>query len=116
MLVALLSTLLLAAAPETKKTETATFAGGCFWCVEADFDKVKGVVSTTSGYTGGHKKNPTYKEVSYTDTGHTEAVQVVFDPSVVTYSELVEFFWKKIDPTTKDRQFCDSGTQYRPEI
>src|SRR5687768_1762642 len=111
MLVALLSTLLLAAAPDTndpgKKTETATFAGGCFWCVEADFDKVKGVISTTSGYLGGRTKNPTYKEVSYEDTGHVEAVQVVFDPSVVTYAQLVERFWRTIDPTTKDRQFCD---------
>ncbi len=118
-MIALLSTLLLLsadAAAASPRTEKAVFAGGCFWCVEADFDKVKGVISTTSGYTGGSKENPTYKEVSYAETGHAEAVEVVFDPSVVSYRELVDYFWKHIDPTAKDRQFCDSGSQYRSEI
>ena len=98
------------------KVETATFAGGCFWCVEADFDKVEGVISTTSGYIGGDKKNPTYKEVSAGGTGHTEAVQIVYDPSKVTYAELLKVLWRNIDPTTPNRQFCDAGSQYRAEI
>ena len=97
-------------------TAVATFAGGCFWCTEADFDKVEGVISTTSGYIGGKTANPTYDSVSAGMTGHAEAVQVVFDPSKVTYSKLLEHFWRTIDPTTKDRQFCDSGSQYRTAI
>ena len=97
-------------------TAVATFAGGCFWCTEADFDKVAGVISTTSGYIGGKTANPTYDSVSAGMTGHAEAVQVVFDPSKVTYSKLLEHFWRTIDPTTKDRQFCDSGSQYRTAI
>ena len=96
--------------------EKAIFAGGCFWCVESDFDKVPGVVSTTSGYIGGTTANPTYKEVSAKTTGHAEAVEVVFDPAKVTYAQLVEFFWRTIDPTTKDRQFCDAGSPYRSAI
>lgn len=96
--------------------QTALFAGGCFWCVEADFDKIPGVIKTVSGYTGGHKANPTYQEVSAGGTGHTEAVQVVYDPKKVSYKELVDRFWRTIDPTTSDRQFCDKGTQYRPAI
>jgi peptide-methionine (S)-S-oxide reductase len=99
-----------------RKVETATFAGGCFWCVESDFDKVEGVISTTSGYTGGHQKNPTYKEVSAGGTGHTEAVQIVYDPTKVTYDELLKVYWRNIDPTTPNRQFCDAGSQYRAEI
>ena len=94
----------------------ATFAGGCFWCVEADFDKVPGVTATISGYTGGGRKNPTYQEVTSGTTGHTEAVQVVYDPKKVSYEKLLEVFWVNIDPTVKDRQFCDSGSQYRPGI
>ena len=86
------------------------FAGGCFWCVEADFDKVDGVLSTTSGYTGGNVANPTYEQVSAKRTGHAEAVEIVFDPKKVSYDKLVEKFWRTIDPTTKDRQFCDGGT------
>jgi peptide-methionine (S)-S-oxide reductase len=97
-------------------TAIATFAGGCFWCTEADFDKVDGVISTTSGYIGGKTANPTYDSVSAGNTGHAEAVQVVFDPSKVTYSKLLEYYWRTIDPTTKDRQFCDSGNPYRTAI
>jgi peptide-methionine (S)-S-oxide reductase len=99
-----------------KGLEMATFAGGCFWCVEEAFDEVEGVVSTTSGYTGGHKKNPTYHEVSAGGTGHAEAVQVVYDPKKVSYSDLLEVFWHNIDPTTPNRQFCDVGSQYRSAI
>ena len=95
---------------------TATFAGGCFWCMEPPFDKLPGVISTTSGYIGGQKKNPTYEEVSSGRTGHTEAVQVVYDPKKVNYAKLLEVFWKNIDPTVKDRQFCDHGSQYRTGI
>ena len=97
-------------------TEKAVFAGGCFWCVEADFDKVDGVLSTTSGYTGGKTANPSYQEVSSNMTGHAEAVEIVFDPGKVGYAQLVEHFWRTIDPTTKDRQFCDVGSPYRTAI
>lgn len=96
--------------------ETATFAGGCFWCVEHAFDEVGGVVSTTSGYVGGHKKKPTYKQVSAGGTGHAEAVQVVYDPKKVSYAELLRVFWRNIDPTTPNKQFCDTGSQYRSAI
>ena len=97
-------------------TARAIFAGGCFWCVESDFDKVDGVLSTTSGYTGGTVANPSYEQVSSKRTGHAEAVEVVFDPRKVSYEKLVEHFWRTIDPTTKDRQFCDAGTPYRTAI
>jgi peptide-methionine (S)-S-oxide reductase len=96
--------------------EKATFAGGCFWCMEHPFDEIPGVVSVTSGYTGGRKKNPTYEEVSAGGTGHAESVQVVYDPAKVTYDKLLNIFWHNIDPTAKDRQFCDSGHQYRSAI
>jgi len=96
--------------------EKATFAGGCFWCMEHPFDEIPGVISVTSGYTGGHKKTPTYEEVSAGGTGHAESVQVVYDPAKVTYEKLLNVFWHNIDPTTKDRQFCDSGHQYRSAI
>lgn len=102
-----------APAPATAK---AVFAGGCFWCVESDFDKVPGVLSTVSGYTGGRTKNPTYEQVSTKDTGHAEVVEIVFDPNKVSYSQLVEHFWRTIDPTTKDQQFCDQGNPYRSAI
>ena len=95
---------------------TAVFAGGCFWCMEGPFDALDGVISTTSGYTGGTKKDPTYQEVSAGRTGHTEAVQIVYDPAKVTYEKLLDVFWHNIDPTVKDRQFCDSGSQYRSGI
>jgi peptide-methionine (S)-S-oxide reductase len=106
----------LAASAAEDELAVATFAGGCFWCTEADFDKVDGVVSTTSGYTGGHKENPTYKEVSSGGTGHAEAVEIKYDPDKVTYQELLDVFWVNHDPTTVDRQFCDRGNQYRPAI
>ena len=96
--------------------QTATFAGGCFWCTEADFDKVPGVVETLSGYIGGHVNNPTYKQVSAGGSGHTEAVQIRFDPNKVDYEKLLAIFWRSIDPTTKDRQFCDHGKQYRSGV
>ena len=97
-------------------TAKAIFAGGCFWCMEHPFDVLPGVVSTTSGYIGGQKKNPTYEEVSAGRTGHTEAVQVVYDPKKVTYEKLLDVFWHNIDPTVKDQQFCDHGSQYRSGI
>jgi peptide-methionine (S)-S-oxide reductase len=97
-------------------TDKATFAGGCFWCVEADFDKVPGVLSTTSGYTGGHVADPSYEQVAAKRTGHAEAVEIVFDPKQVSYAQLVEHFWRTIDPTTVDRQFCDAGSPYRTAI
>jgi peptide-methionine (S)-S-oxide reductase len=95
---------------------TATFAGGCFWCMEPPFDELPGVISTTSGYTGGNTKNPTYEEVSAGHTGHTEAVEVVYDPARITYEQLLDVFWKNIDPITPNRQFCDVGSQYRSAI
>ena len=101
------------AAPATAK---AVFAGGCFWCVESDFDKVPGVLSTISGYTGGRTLNPTYEQVSSHNTGHAEVVEIVFDPAKVSYAQLVEHFWRTIDPTTKDQQFCDRGSPYRSAI
>ena len=94
----------------------ATFAGGCFWCMEPPYDKVEGVVSTISGYIGGHTENPTYKEVSSGRTGHTEAVQITYDPNKVSYERLLEIFWRNIDPTVENRQFCDHGSQYRTGI
>jgi peptide-methionine (S)-S-oxide reductase len=94
----------------------ATFAGGCFWCMEPPFDKLDGVISTTSGYIGGAEKNPTYQQVSAGLTGHTEAVQIVYDPKKITYQQLLDVFWVNIDPTVKDRQFCDRGPQYRTGI
>jgi peptide-methionine (S)-S-oxide reductase len=94
----------------------ATFAGGCFWCVESDFDHVAGVISTTSGYTGGHVANPDYEQVSSGGTGHAESVQVIYDPKKVSYQQLLTYFWHHIDPTVKDRQFCDYGHQYRTAI
>ena len=102
--------------PRAPRLEKATFAGGCFWCMEEALDKVEGVVSTTSGYTGGQKPNPTYEEVSAGGTGHAESVQVLFDPSKISYEKLVNVFWHNIDPTTPDRQFCDKGRQYRSAI
>jgi peptide-methionine (S)-S-oxide reductase len=119
-LIALVLSLAAAALPAQAQTrqglEKATFAGGCFWCMEPPFDKLEGVVSTTSGYTGGTKPNPTYEEVSSGRTGHAEAVQVLYDPKKVSYEKLLDTFWRNIDPTVRDRQFCDIGTQYRTAI
>ena len=118
-------TLLVAAAaaqaPATRTatpaaTAVATFAGGCFWCMEPPFDKLDGVLETTSGYMGGKERNPTYEQVSAGATGHAEVVQVRYDPARVSYARLLEVFWRNIDPTVKDRQFCDVGSQYRSAI
>ncbi|MBI5419348.1 MAG: peptide-methionine (S)-S-oxide reductase MsrA [Deltaproteobacteria bacterium] len=118
--------LLFAAAPGTgnaaepaagvRKLEKATFAGGCFWCMEHPFDELEGVVSVSSGYTGGHKKNPTYEEVSAGGTGHAESVEILYDPAKIGYKKLLDVFWSNVDPTTPNRQFCDVGTQYRTAI
>lgn len=100
----------------SNRLEVATFAGGCFWCMEPPFDQLEGVVSTTSGYAGGDELNPTYKEVAGGRTGHTETIQIAYDPTVVTYEKLLEVFWQNIDPTAVDRQFVDVGKQYRSAI
>lgn len=99
-----------------EKFEKATFAGGCFWCMEPPFDKLKGVKSTISGYAGGSVANPTYRQVSSGSTGHTEVVQVTFDPNIVSYKSLLKTFWRNIDPTDSNGQFVDQGSQYRPAI
>src|SRR3972149_270235 len=98
------------------KTEKATFAGGCFWCMETPFEKLDGVTEVISGYTGGKKVNPTYEEVSYGGTGHLESVKIIYEPSKITYSELLDVFWKQIDPTDPNGQFVDRGSQYRSAI
>ena len=98
------------------KLAKATFAGGCFWCMEPPFEKLPGVKSVTSGYAGGEKKNPTYEEVSAGVTGHAESVQVLYDPSKISYSKLIEVYWHNVDPYAQNKQFCDSGTQYRTVI
>lgn len=125
ILAALVSFLLTAGADEnphqtaevrSEVLSEAIFAGGCFWCVEADFDKVDGVLETISGYIGGTVDNPTYKQVVRENTGHYEAVKVVYDPDVVSYSELVEYFWRHVDPTDAGGQFCDRGDSYRTAI
>lgn len=98
------------------KVATAYFAGGCFWCTESDFEKLPGVIEAISGYMGGHTKNPTYEESSSGNTGHAEAVEVRYDPAKVTYQQLLDWYWPHIDPTVKDKQFCDEGSQYRSAI
>lgn len=98
------------------QTDTAIFAGGCFWCVESDYEKLPGVISVVSGYTGGRTDNPTYKEVTYKNTGHYEAVKVTFDPAVISYEALVDYFWPHVDPTDPNGQFCDKGESYRTAI
>ena len=102
-------------ASETRYAK-ATFAGGCFWCMEPPFDELPGVISTTSGYTGGQTKNPTYEQVSAGRTGHAEAVEILYDPAKIGYARLLDVFWKNIDPLTSNRQFCDVGPQYRSAI
>jgi peptide-methionine (S)-S-oxide reductase len=104
------------AAAQAPKPAVATFAGGCFWCVESDFDKVDGVISTTSGYSGGRTANPSYEDVGHGGTGHAEAVEIVYDPAKVSYEKLLDVFWHNIDPLAKNRQFCDGGDQYRSAI
>lgn len=114
-----LAALLLAAAPlaaQAQATAIATFAGGCFWCTEADFDKVPGVLSTTSGYIGGKVANPGDVQVFSAQTGQADVVQIVYDPARVSYEQLLDVYWRSIDPTTRDRQFCDVGSQYRTAI
>ena len=106
----------VAGAANDAKLAKATFAGGCFWCMEEALDKVEGVVSTMSGYTGGRQKNPTYEDVSAGGTGHAEAVEILYDPAKVTYAKILDVFWRNIDPTTPNRQFCDGGSQYRSAI
>ena len=101
---------------ETPKYATATFAGGCFWCMEPPFDKLEGVISTTSGYMGGHIDNPSYKQVSRGGTGHAEVIQIIYDPSQVGYEKLLKIFWRNVDPTDGGGQFCDRGDQYRTSI
>lgn len=103
-------------AAEAVQTAHAIFAGGCFWCVEADFEKLPGVISAESGYTAGKTPQPTYEQVSAGGTGHVEAVKVIYDPNKLSYAQLVDYFWHHIDPTVKDRQFCDIGNQYRTGI
>ncbi|HVS02605.1 MAG TPA: peptide-methionine (S)-S-oxide reductase MsrA, partial [Thermoanaerobaculia bacterium] len=105
-----------ARSPATEALAVATFAGGCFWCMEPPFDALEGVRSTTSGYIGGRVADPTYEQVSAGSTGHAEAVRIVYDPEQVSYEELLEVFWRNIDPTVRDRQFCDKGSQYRSAI
>ena len=113
---AVLTALLLAAPGARAETAVATFAGGCFWCMEPPFEALAGVVSVTSGYTGGTKPDPTYEEVSAGGTGHAESVEIVYDPARIRFEELLDVYWHNIDPTVADRQFCDVGTQYRSAI
>ncbi|HUS96463.1 MAG TPA: peptide-methionine (S)-S-oxide reductase MsrA [Hyphomicrobiaceae bacterium] len=103
-------------AADGKKTAVATFASGCFWCTESDFDKVPGVLKTISGFMGGPEKNPTYKQVSSGRTGHTEVLQVTYDPAMVSYQKLLDVYWRNVDPHDAAGQFCDRGSQYRPAI
>jgi peptide-methionine (S)-S-oxide reductase len=104
------------ASVSTAQPATAIFAGGCFWCMEPAFANLEGVLSVTSGYTGGGKKNPTYEEVSSGSTGHAESVQVIYDPAKITYEQLLDAFWHNIDPLAANAQFCDHGSQYRSAI
>ncbi|MGR3175026.1 MAG: peptide-methionine (S)-S-oxide reductase MsrA [Candidatus Scalindua sp.] len=101
---------------DNKIIEKATFAGGCFWCMQHPYDELKGVESTAVGYTGGHKDNPTYEEVCAGTTGHAEAIEILYNPTQINYSELLKVFWRNIDPTTLNKQFADVGTQYRTAI
>ncbi len=103
-------------APAARSLEKATFAGGCFWCMESPFDKLEGVVSVTVGYTGGRTVKPTYEEVSSGGTGHAESIEIVFDPAKISYRQLLDVYWHNVDPTMPNRQFCDVGTQYRTAI
>ena len=115
-LISLLIASLTLAEPKTMQTKTAIFAGGCFWCVEKAFAQLPGVMATEAGYTGGSQPNPTYEQVTSGKTGHAEAVRVTYDPARVSYRQLVDYFWRNIDPTVQNRQFCDVGNQYRTAI
>ena len=120
--VALAGTVLLSAAgtgtghAQSQQTKSAIFAGGCFWCMEKPFDKTEGVISTTSGYSGGEQTNPTYEQVSSGTTDHLEAIKIEYDPSKISYQQLLEIFWKNVDPFDANGQFCDKGPQYRTAI
>jgi peptide-methionine (S)-S-oxide reductase len=103
-------------AAEDSQLAKATFAGGCFWCMEEVYEKVNGVISVISGYTGGHVADPTYEQVSAGGTGHAESVEIIYDPDIVTYRQLLEVFWRNVDPTTPNAQFCDHGSQYRTAV
>jgi peptide-methionine (S)-S-oxide reductase len=116
MLLLAVAAWLPAGAVDAAPLAKATFAGGCFWCMVSPFKSLGGVLSVTSGYTGGTKINPTYEEVSAGWTGHAESVQIIYDPAVIGYQQLLDVFWHNIDPTTVNRQFCDSGNQYRSAI
>lgn len=115
-LLAIAAAAFLPTAAAAEDLETALVAGGCFWCVEADFDKVEGVVETVSGYTGGEVENPTYEQVSFSDTGHYEAVRITYDADVIGYDEILTLFWRSIDPTDPGGQFCDRGSSYRTAV
>jgi peptide-methionine (S)-S-oxide reductase len=115
-LIALFFALAGSGAAMAETLQTAIFAGGCFWCVEADFDKIPGVVETLSGYTGGELENPSYDQVSHEDTGHYEAVRITFDAEKVTYAQLLHVFWRSVDPTDPGGQFCDRGPSYRTAV
>ena len=112
----LLGALSMTNANSQEKNMEATFAGGCFWCMQPPFEQLKGVISVKAGYTGGHTKNPSYEDVCTGTTGHAESVQVIYDPAKITYDELLDVFWRNIDPTSENSQFADHGTQYRSAI
>lgn len=101
---------------ENSNTSSIVLAGGCFWCIESDYEKLDGVISVVSGYSGGHVINPTYKQVSAGNSGHIEVVEVTYNPDIIDQSKILDYFWRHIDPTRNDGQFCDSGPQYRPAI
>jgi peptide-methionine (S)-S-oxide reductase len=115
-LIASFAAMVSAVSAQAAGTARAVFAGGCFWCVESDFDKLEGVLSTTSGYTGGTTAHPTYEQVSAKNTGHAEAVEIVYDPKKLSYQKLLDHYWRSIDPTTRNAQFCDHGSPYRTAI
>lgn len=112
----LLSISAIADTANESKLESVVLGGGCFWCIEADYEKLDGVVDVISGYAGGHVKNPTYKQVSAGGSGHIEVVKVTYDANKINYSQILDYFWRHIDPTRDDGQFCDRGAQYRPAI
>ncbi|MBI4997935.1 MAG: peptide-methionine (S)-S-oxide reductase MsrA [Rhodocyclales bacterium] len=116
LFIALFSLAAGAVDPAPPRSATAIFASGCFWCTESDFEKLPGVISAESGYTAGQAVNPSYEQVSAGGTGHTEAVRVTYDPTRVNYRQLLDHYWRNVDPTVKDRQFCDVGHQYRSGI